>query len=222
MVLLKKKTDHRDVFLSMLSAQDRKILDVGCGSGALGAKLVAQGKEVVGMEQDARLSDQASRSLTKVITGDACQQALPFEQGYFDAIIYADVLEHLVDPLALLRQQRKYLKPQGEILVSLPNIRYYKVMDQVFFKGVWDYTDAGILDKTHLRFFTLVTMKELLARAGYEIVDMQRHIVASSFYKGLSALLLGAGKDLLTYQYYFKARKVETPVAVALRKIVQF
>ena len=218
----KKKADPREVFIGMLLPEDRKILDVGCADGSLGARLVKQGREVIGLEKDERLCVQAKAVLTQAITGDAQSGLLPFSSGYFDAIMYADVLEHLIDPAALLKQHRTYLKHGGTLIVSLPNVRYYKVMEQVFLKGVWDYRDAGILDKTHMRFFTLTNMKELLGQAGYEVLEIKRNIVASSFYRILNGLCFGLAREFLTYQYYFKARKVDGPVKLPPRKIPQF
>lgn len=218
----KKKIDQREILLGMFSNDDKRILDVGCASGSLGGKLVKNGKEVIGLEKDEDLCRQAKAVLTQAIHVDAQESSLPFPKGYFDAIMYADVLEHIVDPLMLLKQHRKYLRTGGTIIVSLPNIRYYKVMNQVFLKGVWDYMDAGILDRTHVRFFTFINMKELLAQAGYEILDIKRNIIASSFYKVLNALCFSLNRELLTYQYYFKARKVEGPVMVIPRNKIKF
>ncbi|MBU0694085.1 MAG: class I SAM-dependent methyltransferase [Candidatus Omnitrophica bacterium] len=220
----KKKKDRRDVFLSLISVDAKKVLDVGCGEGNLGFKLREKGIEVVGIEKDEKSYLLAKEKLNRVFLTDVEKFQLPFSKGYFDCIIYADVLEHFIYPLAVLRKHRDFLNNSGYIIASIPNIRYYKIIIRLFLGGSWDYMDKGILDKSHLRFFTLINIKELFADAGYEIVEIKRNFVASRGFKVLNFFLFNGLKDFLTYQYYIKARKhgAKYISSTRKRKIDQF
>ncbi len=202
------KRDKRANLLAMVPEMALRILDVGCAAGDLGFQLKQPRREIVGIEYDQMVGNAAVAKLDKVFIGDAECIILPYPTGYFDCILFADVLEHLRDPFLCLKKYRVVLGDQGVIVASIPNIRYYKVINQLLFRGTWDYTDAGILDKSHLRFFTIVNIKELFYHAGYEIVDLQRNIVASRFLVFLNAICGRRLNNLLTYQYYIKARKL--------------
>jgi 2-polyprenyl-3-methyl-5-hydroxy-6-metoxy-1,4-benzoquinol methylase len=201
------KKDKRTDLLAMVPERALRILDVGCASGVLGSKLKKQGREIVGIEFDQALGKTASGRLDKVFIGDAEAVSLPYRSGYFDCILFADVLEHLRDPLALLKKLGDLVSDQGMVVASIPNIRYYKVINRLMFKGTWDYTDSGIMDRSHLRFFTLINIKELFYQAGYEIIEIQRNTVASRFLRFINVLCAGSLNDLLTYQYYIRAEK---------------
>lgn len=201
------KKDRRKNFLSFLPAGATRILDAGCADGGLSAGLKQKGAEVVGIEKDEVSGAKARERLDRVFTADIEKFDLPYPKRYFDCMIYADVLEHLTGPQALLKKHRDYLNDGGCIIASIPNIRYYKVIIRLVIGGTWDYADGGMLDESHVRFFTLVNIKELFAAAGYEIVDLGRNIVAARGFKLLNFLLFGRLNDFLTYQYYIKARK---------------
>jgi len=139
-------------------------------------------------------------------------------------MLYADVLEHLTDPLRVLKEHKKYLSDEGFILASMPNVRYYKVILRLILGGTWDYVNAGILDKTHLRFFTLINMKELFGAAGLEVVEIRRNVVSARGFKVLNFFCFNLLKDFLTYQYYIKAKKLNDEAVVARNKrnVAQF
>ena len=220
---MSEKKDKRDELLALVPSGARRILDVGCADGALGARLAAAGREVVGIERDERSCGVAKGRLSQALSGDIEKLQLPFPKVYFDCILYADVLEHLLDPLGLLKKHGDCLSPDGCVIASIPNIRYYKVIIRLVFGGTWDYVDKGILDKTHLRFFTLVNIKELFYSAGYEITEIKRNIVAARGFNILNFLCFGCLNDFLAYQYYIKARKAENAAAAPdKRRIEQF
>ena len=221
---MKKKRSKRDEFLSLVPEQVKTVFDVGCGKGDLGFKLKQQGKTVIGSEINPALCTIAVEKLDKVIPGDIEKAQLPFSKGHFDCILYADILEHLVRPSALLRRLRDYLSDNGVIVASIPNIRYYKVIKKLIFNGVWDYTDKGILDSSHLRFFTLLNIKELIEEAGFDVLEVKSNIVASRFLKMLNFILFGLLKDFLAYQYYIKAKKSlsDADTCKKIRKKVSF
>ena len=155
-----------------LVGSNKKVLDVGCATGQLAKRLVEKGCEVVGIEIDNESAQFARRYCRDVIVGDVeILKDLPYPEGYFDVIIFADVLEHLKDPQAVLTNLKRYLKKDGYILCSIPNVAHIYVRLNLLF-GKWEYRDLGILDKTHLRFFTKKTAIELVERAGYKIAEI--------------------------------------------------
>jgi methionine biosynthesis protein MetW len=155
----------------------RRVLDLGCASGALGAALKArQGCEVVGVELDPGYAADAEAKLDRVVCADLEQLArredLERDLGRFDALIAGDVLEHLVDPWSVLRVFAGLLEPGGSAVVSLPNIRYWDTLRQLVLRGTWPRQDFGIFDRTHLRWFTLSDARELIEQAGLEVVEV--------------------------------------------------
>jgi 2-polyprenyl-3-methyl-5-hydroxy-6-metoxy-1,4-benzoquinol methylase len=160
----------RPEIVARVEPAGKRILDVGCAAGAMGAAMLAAGAtEVVGIEVHAPAAAIARGRVTSVFGYDIDQlPELPFPPGYFDVITLADVLEHLRDPPAVLRHLRRWLSGDGRIVCSLPNVRHESVLLPLLVHGQWDYVEAGILDRTHLRFFTLESMLRMLREAGYE------------------------------------------------------
>ncbi|UCD15926.1 MAG: class I SAM-dependent methyltransferase [Candidatus Omnitrophota bacterium] len=218
----KKKKNKRDEFLAMVPEGAKRILDLGCGDGRLGSMLKIKEREVVGIEKNDMLCEAAAEKLDRVFSVDMENFVLPYPKEYFDCILCADVLEHLIEPLVFLEKCKEYLSEDGFILASIPNIRYYKVIGNLIFSGTWDYMEQGILDRTHLRFFTLINIKELFIDAGYEIIDIKRNIVAASLMRFLNRASFGRLKEFLTYQYYIKAEKSGVKIPVKKRKTCQF
>ena len=202
-----KKKNKRDEFLSLIPSGAKKVLDLGCGSGNLGAKLRNRGIEVVGIEKDKNLYILAQDCLDKVFLADVEKFQLSYPKGYFDCLLCADILEHLKYPGAILKKYKDYLNNHGYVIASIPNIRYYKVIIRLVIGGRWDYADAGILDRSHLRFFTLANIRELFAQAGYEIVEIKRNIITAGGFKLLNFLCFNKLREFFVYQYYIKARK---------------
>lgn len=147
-----------------------RVLDVGCASGYLMTHLAAtRGAICWGVEPDERYAAEARAGGHRVIQADAAA-ALEEASGLapFDHVIYADVLEHLADPLAVLRSTRDLLNPRGSVLISLPNIAFLKARLRAL-RGVWEYEESGIFDRTHLRFFTVASGQTLVREAGYSL-----------------------------------------------------
>lgn len=153
----------------------RRILDLGCSSGALGAALkVRQGAEVTGVELDSAYAADAERRLDRVIAGDLQTIDLSAQElGTFDCLIAADVLEHLTDPWATLRRAVILLEPGGTAVVSLPNVRYWETLATLALRGTWPLRDQGVFDRDHLRWFTLSDARALLAQAGLRVTRVQ-------------------------------------------------
>lgn len=214
----RKKKNRRDEFLALVPLDIKKVLDIGCGDGNLGMKLRGKGREIIGVERDEKEHLLAKDRLNKVFLADIEKFHLPYPERYFDCIVYADILEHLINPLLTLKNHRDYLNDTGYIIASIPNVRYYKIIIHLILGGTWDYMDKGILDKSHLRFFTLINIKELFEEAGYEIVEIKRNSIAARGLRILNFLLVNRLRDFLTYQYYIKARKQNGKSGSSLRK----
>ena len=146
-----------------------RVLDVGCGSGVHGADLKRTlGHRVTGVDLSAESIAKAGKRLEAAYVADVTKpEDYPFEPG-FDVLLFSDILEHLYDPAAVLRDHVKLLKPGGHVVVSLPNIAIWNVRLELLF-GRFRYQDTGTLDRTHIRFFNRRSYFELLASCGLEV-----------------------------------------------------
>ncbi|GGB38091.1 hypothetical protein GCM10011492_31000 [Flexivirga endophytica] len=151
------------------------VLDVGCGGGGFGGLLRRRfGTELrlVGVEPMDAAADQAREAGFDDVVSGFFPDALPSDER-FDCIVFNDVLEHMVDPWSALAAAKAHLAPKGVIVASLPSILYLPVIARVLARRRWDYTDAGTLDHTHLRFFTKATMVEMFEGSGYRVERVQ-------------------------------------------------
>ena len=154
----------RPEVLALVPETARAVLDIGCGAGRLGEALKArQQAEVVGVELNPAAAQSARQRLDQVFVGDVEALELPFSPGRFDAIVCGDILEHLREPERLLRHARAWLAPDGALIASIPNVRHHSVVRSVL-EGNWTYESAGLLDRTHLRFFTRREIEKLFFR----------------------------------------------------------
>ena len=146
-----------------------RVLDVGCAEGYLARALAGRGCTVVGMEYDARAADVAREACTAVFVGDIEAPAIRRQvDGPFDRILFGDVLEHLRAPAAVLRWAATLLGAGGRAVVSLPNIAHWTARRQLL-RGRFPQEDHGLFDRTHLRFFTRATARELVESAGLAV-----------------------------------------------------
>jgi 2-polyprenyl-3-methyl-5-hydroxy-6-metoxy-1,4-benzoquinol methylase len=161
----------RPEVVRLVDAPGKRILEVGCAAGAMGAALLKAGaREVVGIDIFGPALELARERLSAAHQLDLnTLPALPYPDGRFDYITFADVLEHLVDPVKVLRHMRRYLAPGGHVLVSIPNVRHESVVLPLLVDGQWEYQDWGILDRTHLRFYTRTGVRKMIADAGFFI-----------------------------------------------------
>jgi 2-polyprenyl-3-methyl-5-hydroxy-6-metoxy-1,4-benzoquinol methylase len=136
----------------------KRILDVGCARGRLGHELKLQDptRYVVGVEQDPDAAKAAGERLDDVFVLDVQVDTPPIEPGSLDCLLLGDVLEHLVDPEEVLRRYRGLLRDDGLVLVSVPNIQHFSVIKNLL-RGDFMYQPSGLLDGTHLRFFTYMS-----------------------------------------------------------------
>ena len=157
---------HEDVNWGLLRLWGKRsglrVLDVGCGFATTSARIQQLGNEVTGIESSAEACVVARTRLSRVIEADLVN-ATPDAQ--YDVIIFADVLEHVPWPVGVLRRYLQWLAPGGSVIVSLPNVGLWSVRFAHLF-GKWNYEETGVLDRTHLRFFTRRTAKWLLEQAN--------------------------------------------------------
>lgn len=146
------------------------VLDVGCASGYLGEILMEQGNTVYGIDGNAQAIEQAKKTYQDAVCMDLnnTEHLSVFGGKKFDVIVFADVLEHLLDPVAVLRYFRQSLQSDGAVVVSLPNVALWRVRLNLLF-GRFDYTDYGVLDRTHLHLYTFSSAVALLREAGYRV-----------------------------------------------------
>jgi SAM-dependent methyltransferase len=147
-----------------------KILDVGTASGYLGQILSGESHYVAGIEKDAATAERAKHCYDSFWLADIETFEFPYRQE-FDYILFADVLEHLRDPAAVLRRCIPALKESGKIIISVPNVANFIVRLSLL-AGKFDYADRGILDRTHLRFFTLRSLKKMMSEVSCSVLDV--------------------------------------------------
>jgi 2-polyprenyl-3-methyl-5-hydroxy-6-metoxy-1,4-benzoquinol methylase len=165
----------RPEMLDIIPADASVLLEVGCGEGAFGGNLKAMRYEagtpveVWGVEIDETAAGKAAAVLDRVLRGDVAVVLSDLPMGHFDCVVLNDVIEHVPDPEALLRSLRPLLKTGGCLVASIPNVRYFFNVVDLAVHGRWDYTEEGILDRTHLRFFTRSSMIRLLEDCGFKV-----------------------------------------------------
>jgi 2-polyprenyl-3-methyl-5-hydroxy-6-metoxy-1,4-benzoquinol methylase len=149
------------------------VIELGCGDGGTLAWLKASGraKNTTGMELCAVPASLARRQVDHVIEGNIELTIEDLKSESYDLILCLDVLEHLVDPWAVVQKLYIFLRPGGSIIISLPNVRNYTVVLPLLFNGIWRYQKDGIMDHTHLRFFSRDGAKKILIQNGFIIKD---------------------------------------------------
>lgn len=168
----------RPEIVNLVPIEAKKILDIGCGAGATGLELLnRQSCELYGVELNLFVGSIANNHYERVDTTDIETLDLPYSPASFDAIILADVLEHLKDPWQVVEKLSIYLKPSGSLICSIPNISHAEALFPLLL-GDWSYVNAGILDRTHLRFFTPKTVQSLFPLHLFEIQSQTYNHVA--------------------------------------------
>jgi len=196
--------------VSLLPGGIKSVLEVGCAAGGTGRLLRSLGVEMlIGIELDPVYAAIAKEHYSDVFVGDAEQLDTSQVTGLsLDCIIYSDVLEHFRDPWTVLRRHVGYLRPGGYVAASIPNIRYYKAVRDLVFRDKWEYSEAGILDRGHLRFFTWRSIEDLFHRAGLRIVKLQYNRRGSFPLKLLNKIFMNRLSPFLVKQYLVLGMKV--------------
>ena len=164
-------SNKRPEISDLVPGNIRTILDIGCSHGTL-LKFVKEqtGAETWGIEELIEVSKKAKEKVDNVITGKIEDVVDIIPDDYFDCITLNDLLEHLPEPADILRKIRPKLSSEGIIIASIPNVRYLSNLYEIIIKKDWEYKKDGILDSTHLRFFTQKSMKRLFETAGYNLI----------------------------------------------------
>ena len=171
---LDNTNDPRTLALRLI-APGKTVLELGPATGRVTRVLSERGCQVVAVERDGAMTPHLEPYCSRVIVGDVERLSLEevFGEQRFDVILAGDFLEHLSNPLKLLKDLKRYLREDGFIVASIPNIAHGSVRLSLL-KGKFEYKDIGILDRTHLRFFTLDSILRLFTDAGFAVVDVQR------------------------------------------------
>jgi 2-polyprenyl-3-methyl-5-hydroxy-6-metoxy-1,4-benzoquinol methylase len=171
---LNKNNAHTQTFdkiQEFANGRTLRILEVGCSSGYFGETLIAQGHEVWGVEPYEEAAKKAFKILHKVHVGLIEDFFSHNQDERFDVIVFGDVLEHLTDPVAVLKKSQIFLVKNGIVVASIPNIAHFSIRAMML-EGRWEYSDLGILDRTHLKFFTRNTLVDLFTESGYKVLSL--------------------------------------------------
>ncbi|MFH0824867.1 MAG: class I SAM-dependent methyltransferase [Pseudomonadota bacterium] len=202
-------TGERSDIAGLMPHGVKSVLEVGCGAGGTGRLLREMGIEVlIGIEINPMPADLGGTHYTKLLVGDAETLDLScIQPESLDCLLYPDVLEHFRDPWQALRNHLVLLRPGGYVMASIPNVRYYKAVRDLVFKGQWEYADAGIFDRGHLRFFTWSSIEKLFENCGLDIVRVQEKVRGPYLLKLLNILALNRLRGFLVKQYLVVGRK---------------
>jgi 2-polyprenyl-3-methyl-5-hydroxy-6-metoxy-1,4-benzoquinol methylase len=204
------------LLLQMIPTDCRRILEVGCAMGMLGAaiKLRNYGSYYVGIELFDDVAKHAEKVLDRVYVADVEKfdwSLLAYER--FDCIIFADVLEHLLKPEVVIRAAMNLLSPNGTIVCCIPNVCHWSIISGLL-KGEWEYADNGLLDRTHLRFYTQKTFEKLLEECGLVVLAEGRFVNEVDIGLAILPVLKALNMDhqtfinnATTYQFALRARK---------------
>jgi len=198
---------HSNIRHDILPLVDKKpgqrVLEIGCGTGNTLAFLKENGfaSYVAGIEKEKKCFKSINPAVDKMIEGNAESLEIPFE-AKFDAVLLLDVLEHLYSPFDLLKKVRPLLTPSGYVVVSIPNIRNYAVLKRLILKGRWDYKDSGVLDRSHIRFFTRRSFLDALTQEGINMKLLDYRPNMENYGKALK--LIPFLKEFFVCQHVFK------------------
>jgi 2-polyprenyl-3-methyl-5-hydroxy-6-metoxy-1,4-benzoquinol methylase len=211
-------SSHSVILSHLREGEGRRLLDVGAATGYLAERLSSRGYEITCLEGDAALAAAASRACSEVLVADL-DGPLPPLKGPFDVIVYGDILEHLKDPLRVFVMINEHLRSDGTVIVSVPNVANIWVRIQLLL-GKFEYADRGILDRTHMRFFTLNSFRTFLQEANFDVVKLLSTpiplpLLIPERYQGpifqlahsANARLARIWKSLFAYQFVVVARR---------------
>jgi len=203
--------NQRTVMLKYIPESATKILEVGCGEGEFCHLLSHSDREIWGVEINEVAAQKAVLNCTRVLVGDINTVYTQLPKNYFDVIVFNDVLEHIYAPWDTLQLIKSLLSPKGVVVTSIPNFRYISnLITEILFEGEFRYKpEGGILDDTHIRFFTGKSIKRMFMEQGYEVLLNEGINPCKSWKeKLLINLTFGFLKDARYKQYATVAKPV--------------
>jgi len=165
-------TGNRSVLLDFLPKQFNSLLDIGCSYGEFGALVKQENGGVVWGVEPVKVAADTAKGVLDTVINDYFVPDLRIPDGFFDVVTFNDSLEHFPEPLGPLRLARQKLKSDGTLLCCVPNVRYVENVKNLLFGKDWRYTSMGILDDTHLRFFTEKSIARTIGEAGYDVIGV--------------------------------------------------
>lgn len=201
----------RSEMLPFLPSKIGTMLDIGCGEAEFARLVKTQFQaNVWGIERETAVAQKAARQLDKVLVGDVTTILPTLPANYFDCVVFNDILEHLERPEVVLAMSQRLLTPNGVIVCSIPNVRNFHTMVDVVIRKQWHYVDEGVMDRTHLRFFTEKSIRNMFHACNYDIVLMQGINAVKNPWAWLIAWLsLGYHADICYRQFACQAKPRE-------------
>ena len=197
-------------FVSELAVNlQARILEIGCGEGGTGCLALQQVKcgTYCGVELFASAADKAKDRISEVVVGNVEEIDLPWPGEHFDVLILSEILEHLVDPWTVLRKLHPLLKPGARVFASSPNVANHRII-RMLMRGEWNLTDMGLMDRTHLRWFTPQSYRDLFESCGYAVDFVGQVGTLSAKAKILSTLSFGRLRHLFITQLNLRAHRM--------------
>jgi len=201
--------EFREEILHLLPEYSSRALDLGCGSGETSGHLKKIGRFgwVCGVEGSDKAAEIAENKLDQVLKGDIEKMDFPFPENSFDTILLLDILEHLVDPWTVIEKLKRLLKPGGIMIASIPNVRHYSVVLPLLFFGDWRYQQEGLLDSTHIRFFTSTTALKLMSSDSLDLITIDHTGAKKGLGRIANLVSLGLFKQFFIFQNLIKVQK---------------
>ncbi|MBM7635045.1 methyltransferase domain-containing protein [Geomicrobium sediminis] len=210
---------YNTVLVNLIPEQAKRIVDIGCSSGRLGEVLKERnGAYVTGIEAFKEAATQAKKVLDRVYFGNIEEEEWPYPDETFDVVVFGDVLEHLVDPWDVLRKVHPYLDEGGVVCASIPNINHVSIIEELL-RGNFTYAEMGLMDQTHMRFFTVNEIHKMFVENGFEFEAFQYIPLVQGNQVQLLERLKTVGSEFgidtttlvergSAYQYVMRARKI--------------
>jgi len=200
---------RRDLLRLFPSHKVLHVLEIGCGTGETGELLKKEFgvKYITGVDIESSVIEAAGQRLDRVIQADIEKAELDVEEGSVDFVLLADVIEHLTDPWRAIQKLERYLKPNGLMLISVPNLQHWRNILNLIL-GRWDYTSSGMMDITHLRFFTKRTIQKLLVEAGFKLLKIQGN--SGKICNFLNRATFGLFSGFFSFRYFILAVRNES------------
>ena len=195
--------------LRFLPATASVALELGCGAGQFALSLKKKYRaEVWGVEANGHAAQSASQILDRVLVGDVHRLIRELPKNYFDLIVCNDILEHLANPYQVLTDLRNVMQPDGSLVCSIPNIRYWPALKHIVLEGDFKYEKWGIFDITHLRFFTKKSIIRMFSEYGYQLEKIEGiNPLESVEFETVNRLFGNALEDARYMQYACVAKK---------------